>query len=49
VDAEPDAAAALTPSGGLTSDAWAALRPTFSIRTSVFSPTSGAAPKTDTT
>jgi amino acid efflux transporter len=37
------------PSGGFTSDAWAAERPTFSIRTSVFSPTSGAAPKTDTT
>jgi hypothetical protein len=33
----------------LTSDASAALRPTLSIRTSVFSPTSVAAPATDTT
>ena len=47
--ASPSAELATTPSGGFTSDASAALRPTFSIRTSVFSPTSVAAPDTDTT
>ena len=39
----------VTPSGGFTSEASAALRPTLSIRTSVRSPTSLAAPATDTT